>query len=58
MELETLEGQVFGRGVVHYNSRDLGCIAGKKTGEIQAILGKKASDEVIHRNDLVIWSER
>ena len=58
VELETLEGKVFGRGVVHYSSRDLGRIAGKKSGEIQTILGKKASDEVIHRNDLVIWSER
>ena len=58
VELETLDGKVFGRGVVHYNSRDLGRIAGKRTGEIQAILGKKSHDEVIHRNDLVIWSER
>ena len=58
VEVETLEGKVLGRGVVHYSSRDLGRIAGKKTGEIQAILGSKASDEVIHRNDLVLWSER
>lgn len=58
VELETLEGKVFGRGVVHYNSRDLGRIAGKKTSQIQEILGSKSSDEVIHRNDLVIWSER
>ena len=58
VELETLEGKVFGRGVVHYNSRDLGRIAGKRTSEIPVILGKKSHDEVIHRNDLVIWSER
>lgn len=58
VELEALDGKIFGRGVVHYDSRDLGRIAGKKTGEIQEILGKKPHDEVIHRNDLVIWSER
>ena len=58
VELETPEGKVFGRGVVHYNSRDLSRIAGKRTDEIQTILGAKPHDEVIHRNDLVIWSER
>ena len=58
VELETLDGKVFGRGVVHYGSRDLGRIAGKRTEEIPAILGKKTHDEEIHRNDLVIWSER
>lgn len=58
VELETPDGKVVGRGVVHYSSRDIARIAGKKTGEIQAILGKKTHDEVIHRNDLVIWSER
>ena len=58
VELETQGGKVFGRGVVHYDSRDLSRIAGKRTAEIQAILGRKSHDEVIHRNDLVIWSER
>jgi glutamate 5-kinase len=51
-------GKVFGRGVVRYGSRDLCRIAGKQTDEIQTILGRKSHDEVIHRNDLVIWSER
>ena len=58
VELETLDGKVFGRGVVHYNSRDLARIAGKRTEEVRSIFGKKSHDEVIHRNDLVIWSER
>lgn len=58
VELELPDGKVFGRGVVHYNNRDLIRIAGKRTGEIEAVLGKKSHDEVIHRNDLVIWSER
>ena len=58
VELEMPDGKIFGRGVVRYNNRDLSRIAGKRTDEIQAILGKKSCDEVIHRNDLVIWSER
>ncbi len=55
VELETQDGRVFGRGVVRYSSRDLSRLVGKKTGEIQQILGYKNQDEVIHRNDLVIW---
>jgi len=58
VELETLDGKVFGRGVTHYSAKDLLRIAGKKTDEIGAILGKKPYDEVVHRNNLVIWSER
>jgi len=58
VELETRDGKVIGRGVVRYGNRDLNRIAGKRTSEIQTILGKKPHDEAIHRNDLVIWSER
>lgn len=58
VELETMEGQVFGRGVVRYGSADLVRIAGKKTDQIAGVLGRKVSDEVIHRNDLVVWGGR
>ncbi len=57
VELETAKGKVFGRGVVRYNCHDLGRIAGKRTEEIPEILGRKSHDEVINRNDLVIWGE-
>lgn len=56
VELENHLGDVFGRGVVRYASRELEKIAGKKSHEIQAILGYKYQDEVIHRSDMVIWS--
>lgn len=55
VELEAKDGSVFGRGVIHYSSAELEKIAGKKSHEIQAALGYKLQDEVIHRNDLVIW---
>lgn len=58
VELETPDGKVFGRGVVHYNSREIARIAGKRTSQVRELLGAKSRDEVIHRNDLVIWSER
>lgn len=55
VELETSDGTVFGRGVVRYASSDLSQILGKKSHEIKEIIGHKGQDEVIHRNDLVIW---
>jgi glutamate 5-kinase len=54
VELQNSSGEVFGRGVTHYSSREISQIAGHKTGEIQAVLGYKRQDEVIHRNDMVL----
>lgn len=55
VELKASGGKVFGRGVVNYSSRELEQIAGKKTTEIPSILGYKNQDEVVHRNDLLLW---
>lgn len=43
------------RGVVNYSHDEIGQIAGKKTTEIEKILGSKDYDEIIHRNNL--WVE-
>jgi glutamate 5-kinase len=48
------EGNEIARGVAGYTSSDLNKIKGKKTSEIQKILNRKSSGEVIHRNDLVL----
>jgi len=40
------------RGIVNYNSLEISLIKGKKTSEIEKILGEKDYDEVIHRNNL------
>lgn len=48
------DGTVFARGIVNYSSDELKKIVGKKTSEIVAILGYKHTDEVIHRDNLVI----
>lgn len=55
IELEAQDGTVIGRGVSRFTSAELSQIAGKKTQDIQEILGYKSQGEVIHRNDLVLW---
>lgn len=48
-------GNEIARGLVNYNARQIKMIAGKKTSEIERILGEKDYDEIIHRNNL--WVE-
>lgn len=48
------QGNAIATGLSNYGSSDLEKIKGVKTGEIEKILGYKDSDEVIHRDNLVI----
>jgi glutamate 5-kinase len=48
------EGKKIAKGLTNYSSNDLARIIGKKTSEIEKILGYKYSDEVIHRDNLVV----
>ncbi len=41
-------------GLAAYNASDAERIAGKRTVEIEAILGYRGRDEMIHRDDLVL----
>ena len=50
----TEEGKKIAKGLTNYSSKDLEYIKGKKTSEIEKILGYKYSDEVIHRDNLVL----
>jgi glutamate 5-kinase len=47
-------GQELARGLSAYSSEDARRIAGHKSGEIEAILGYRGRDEMIHRDDLVL----
>jgi glutamate 5-kinase len=47
-------GKEIARGIANYGSSELSRIIGKKSEEIEPILGFNFGDEVIHRNDLVI----
>jgi len=50
------DGHEFARGIVNYGSAEIERIRGRHTSEIEAILGYKFTDEVIHRDDLVLTS--
>ena len=52
--VKTAEGREVGRGLSAYSSVDARAIAGHKSGEIEAILGYRGRDEMIHRDDLVV----
>ncbi|HMK61731.1 MAG TPA: glutamate 5-kinase [Dissulfurispiraceae bacterium] len=47
-------GNRIAKGIVNYSSLELDMIKGKKTSEIQNILGVKHDDEIIHRDNMVI----
>jgi glutamate 5-kinase len=49
-----LQGREFARGLVNYSSQELNQIKGLHTGKIETVLGYKAYDEIIHRDDLVL----
>lgn len=48
------QGREIARGLTAYNASDAELIAGKRTVEIEAILGYRGRDEMIHRDDLVL----
>jgi glutamate 5-kinase len=48
------KGLKIAKGLTNYSSKDLAHIRGKKTSEIEKALGYKYSDEVIHRDNLVV----
>jgi glutamate 5-kinase len=47
-------GKQIAKGIVNYASEDIDRIKGRKTSDIETILGFKYSDEVIHRDNLVL----
>jgi glutamate 5-kinase len=48
------EGREVARGLVAYGASDAERIAGKRSLEIEAILGYRGRDEIIHRDDLAL----
>jgi glutamate 5-kinase len=50
-------GEVIGIGLSNYSANDLACIKGLKTCNIQQSLGYKGYDEVVHRDNMVIFME-
>ena len=49
-------GREIARGLVNYAANEIDKIKGAHTRAIAELLGYKGSDEVIHRDDLVVLS--
>lgn len=49
-----LSGREFARGLVNYSAAELDKIKGVHSASIEGVLGYKLTEEVIHRNDLVL----
>jgi glutamate 5-kinase len=47
-------GRELARGLSAYSAEDAALIKGRKSAEIEAILGYRGRDELIHRDDLVV----
>ena len=47
-------GKVLARGLVAYAAEDARRIAGRKSVEIEKLLGFRGRDEMVHRDDLVV----
>jgi glutamate 5-kinase len=52
-----IAGNEFARGLVNYPGHEVRLIKGLHTSKIEAILGQKYDDEVIHRDNLVLWTD-
>jgi glutamate 5-kinase len=50
----TAKGKRIAKGLSNYSAGDLRKIQGKKTAEIEGVLGYKYSDEAIHRDNLAV----
>jgi glutamate 5-kinase len=51
------EGHPFAIGLTNYSARDISRIKGRHSNEIEKVLSQKGYDEVIHRDNLVIFPE-
>jgi len=51
------DGHEVARGLVNYSSDEIGRLCGHHTRDIAMILGRKDYDEIIHRDNLVVFAE-
>ena len=48
------DGVEVARGICAYSDSDAARIIGRKSAEIEAVLGFRGRDEIVHRDDLVL----
>jgi glutamate 5-kinase len=56
VDVLTLAGARIARGLAAYSSADAAVIAGHRSEDFEALLGFRGRDEVIHRDDLVLFN--
>ena len=54
VDLADESGAVFARGLAAYEAAELRRIAGRRTADIEAVLGYRYLDEAVHRDDLAV----
>ncbi len=54
VDIAAPDGRILARGLARYAADEVRRIAGLRSAEIERVLGYKDSDEVIHRDDLVL----
>ena len=54
VDVKDKRGRVLARGLVAYAAEDARRIAGRKSVEIEKLLGFRGRDEMVHRDDLVV----
>lgn len=54
IQVKNQQGQVIACGLSNYSNNEVSKIMGKKTSEVEIILGACAIDEVIHRDNMVV----
>ncbi|HEY6983766.1 glutamate 5-kinase [Reyranella sp.] len=54
VDVKDRSGRLLARGLVAYAAEDARRIAGRKSAEIEELLGFRGRDEMVHRDDLVV----
>jgi glutamate 5-kinase len=49
------DGRAVARGLAGYSADDARAIRGRRTGEVEAILGHPPRSAMVHRDDLVLF---
>lgn len=52
VEICTRRGRVIARGLSNYSSDDLKKLMGRKSSEIESVLGRRDYDEIVHRDNM------
>jgi glutamate 5-kinase len=55
IDVLSISGERIGRGLAAYSSADAAILAGHRSEDFESLLGWRGRDEVIHRDDLVIF---